>query len=186
AVATDNAVLSPRLRILRPSGTQVGFIAYVPVYRDADHLGWLTAVFHAEEFMSGLLGDADNPLVFEIHDGATTDAATLLYSTAGVTPDGEPLPLPPAGRADHDAVQTLQMPGRQWTAHLRSGPGFATLTERIVPWLVAFGGLMATLLLYVIARASARWQAQAALLTEQAGVLREARAAADAANEAKG
>jgi signal transduction histidine kinase/DNA-binding response OmpR family regulator len=185
AVATDAAVLSPRLRILRPSGTQVGFIAYVPVYRDGRHLGWLTAVFHAEEFMSGLLGDADKPLAFEIYDGATNDAATRLYSTTGLTPDGDPLPLPPARRADHDAVRTLQMPGREWTAHLRSGPGFATLTEQIVPWLVAFGGLMATLLLYVIGRSSARWQSQARLLAEQADGLREARAVADSANVAK-
>jgi signal transduction histidine kinase/DNA-binding response OmpR family regulator len=186
AVATDDAVLSPRLRILRPSGTQVGFIAYMPVYRDTRHLGWLTAVFHAEEFMHGLLGDADAPLVFEIYDGAASDAATLLYSTAGVTPDGDPLPLPPAHGADYDVVRTLQMPGRAWTAHLRSGPGFATLTEQVVPWLVAFGGLMASLLLYVITRAGAQWQAQARLLEQQAATLREARAAADAANEAKG
>ncbi len=185
AVATDDAVLSPRLRILRPGGTQVGFIAYMPVYREARHLGWVNATFHAEEFMSGLLGDADGPLVFEIYDGATTDAATLLYSTAGLTPEGEPLPLPSAQRADYGAVLALQMPGREWTAHLRSGPGFATLTERIVPWLVVFGGLMTTLLLYVTARAGARWQSQARLLAEQAEGLREARAAADSANLAK-
>lgn len=185
AVATDHAVLSPRLRILRPSGTQVGFIAYVPVYRDARHLGWLTAVFHAEQFMRGLLGDADDPLVFEIHDGPTAEADTLLYSTAGVTADGEPLPLPAARRADYEAVQILRMPGRAWTAHLRSRPGFATVTERIVPWLVAFGGLMAALLLYVIGRAGTRWQSQARLLAEQAEALREARAAADSANLAK-
>ncbi|MEW6167136.1 MAG: response regulator [Pseudomonadota bacterium] len=185
AVATNNAVLSPRLRILRPSGTQVGFIAYAPVYRDGRHLGWLTAVFHAEAFMSGLLGDAESPLVFEIHDGATTDPATLLYSTAGVSPDGEPLPLPATRRADYDAVRVLQMPGREWTAHLRSRPGFAPPTEQIVPWLIVFGGLMATLLLYVIARSGTRWQAQARLLSEQAEGLREARAAADSANLAK-
>ena len=186
AVATDNAVLSPRLRVLRQGGTQVGFIAYMPVYRDARQLGWLTAVFHAETFMSGLLGDADHPLAFEIYDGASTDASDLLYSTAGVTPDGEPLPLLPAHRAAFDVVQALQMPGREWTAHLRSGPGFATLTEQAVPWLVAFGGVMATLLLYVLARSGARWQTQARLLDEQAATLHEARASAEAANEAKG
>ncbi len=185
AVATDSAVLSPRLRILRPSGTQVGFIAYVPVYRDAHQLGWLTAVFHAEEFMRGLLGESDNPLTFEVYDSTGTDPATLLYSTAGLSADGEPVPLPSTGHANHDTVRTLQMPGREWTAHLRSGPGFETLTEQLVPWLVAFGGLMATLLLYVIARASARWQSQARLLAEQADGLREARAVADSANLAK-
>jgi signal transduction histidine kinase/DNA-binding response OmpR family regulator len=185
AVATDDAVLSPRLRILRPGGTQVGFIAYMPVYREARHLGWINATFHAQEFMSGLFSDADGLLVFEIYDGATTDAAKLLYSSAGLSPDGEPMPLPPAGHADYDTVQTLRMPGREWTARLRSGPGFATPTEQIVPWLVAFGGLMAALLLYVIARSSARWQSQARLLAEQAGGLREARAAAESANQAK-
>lgn len=185
AVAADDAVLSPYLRILRSNGTQVGFIACLPVYRKGRHLGWVTGTFHAQAFMQGLFGDAEVPLAFDIHDGATIDPDTLLYSTVGVTADGAPLPLPAATQAGLEVLKTLQMPGRQWTAHFRTEPGFATLTERSVPWLVVFVGLMATLLIYVIARASAQWQAQAGQLAEQGDALREAQAAAESANRAK-
>ncbi|MGQ0529550.1 MAG: CHASE domain-containing protein, partial [Panacagrimonas sp.] len=178
ALASDNAVLSSRLRILRPSGTQVGFIAFMPIYRDGLHLGWVNATFHAEGFMRGLLGDADDALDFELYDGASTDTASLMYSTAGLKPDGEPEPLSRVQHAGHSAMQTLQMPGREWTLHLRSRPGFATLTERVVPWLVIFGGVLASLLLYVSARSGARWR-------EQAAVLDRANAAVESANQAK-
>jgi len=185
AVATDDAALSPRLRLLRLNGTQVGFIAYMPVFREGRHLGWVTATFHAEAFIQGLLGEDGSVLAFEIHDGPKADANALLYSTAGVTPDGAPLPLPASTQAGLETTETLQMPGRAWTAHFRTGPGFTTLTEQMMPWLVAFGGLMASLLLYVIARAGAQWQAQAGLLALQATGLQQARATADSANLAK-
>ena len=185
ALARNDAVLSPRLRLLRKSGTQVGFIAFMAAYRDQRHIGWVNANFHAEPFMQGLLPEGSGGLDFEIYDGDRIEAEALLYSTAGVSADGEPLPLATSAPADWEATVRLPMPGRSWTAHFRSKPGFVTPIERAVPWLVAFGGLMATLLLYVIARASAQWQAQAGQLAAQAEGLREARAAADAANLAK-
>src|SRR3546814_1840865 len=56
------------------------------------------------------------------------------------------------------------MPDRLWTARFRSKPGFATFTERLMPWLVGFAGLMSSLFLYLIARGAARWRQQAVLL----------------------
>ena len=185
ALANNDAVLSPRVRLLRTGGTQVGFIAFMAAHRDQRHVGWVNANFHAEVFMQGLLPEYRGGLDFEIYDADLRDPEALLYSTAGVTPDGAPLQLAISVPAVWESTATLPMPGRNWTAHFRAGVGFASLTERSMPWLVVLGGVLATLLLYVIARASAQWQAQAGQLAEQAGVLREARAAADAANLAK-
>src|SRR3546814_1848312 len=56
------------------------------------------------------------------------------------------------------------MPDRLWTARFRSKPGFATFTERLMPWFVGFAGLMSSLFLYLIARGAARWRQQAVLL----------------------
>ena len=185
AAVRDDAVISPRLRILGKSGSQVGFIAYMAAHRDQRHIGWVDANFHAEAFMRGLLPADRGRLDFEIHDGDTRAPDALLYSTAGVTADGAPVPLAIGTPAEWESVVLLAMPGRNWTAHFRSKPGFVAPFERVVPWLVAFGGTMAAMLLFFIARASAQWQAQAGRLAEQARVLREARAAADAANLAK-
>lgn len=186
AVLRDDAVLSPRLQLLHSVGTRVGFIAYLPVYREGVQLGWITAVFHADAFMQGLFGNARSVLSFEIFDGAERDLDGLIYSTAGLSDDGAPQALPEIRHSAFSTQRLLSMPGREWTAYFRAEPGFVTLTERTVPWLVAFSGLMASLLLYVIARSGARWQQQARQLAEQGEVLREARAAADSANLAKG
>ncbi|PPE72573.1 hypothetical protein C3942_17495 [Solimonas fluminis] len=178
AAATGDAVLAPRVRILSQTGTRVGFIAYVPIFKDRQHFGWISATFHAQAFMQGLLGGDSSSLAFEVFDGDTTDTGALLYSSDGVTPEGDPLPLPPDAEAQFETSRTLQMPGRQWTVHFRSRPGFATLSEQATPWLVALGGLMASLLLYLFARGGARWRAQAA-------ALEQAQAAVEAATQAK-
>lgn len=178
AVATGDAVLAPRVRILSQTGTRVGFIAYVPIFKQGRHFGWISATFHAQAFMQGLLGSDNTALSFEVFDGTTADSGAMLYSSAGVTADGAPLPLPPDAEAQFETSRTLQMPGRQWTVHFRSKPGFATLSEQATPWLVALGGLMVSLLLYVFARGGARWRAQAA-------ALEQAQAAVEAATQAK-
>src|SRR3546814_21007331 len=92
------------------------------------------------------------------------DPHSLLYATAGLTAD-EASGFPwTAGRGGFEVVRTLQMPDRLWTARFRSKPGFATFTERLMPWLVGFAGLMSSLFLYLIARGAARWHPQAVLL----------------------
>jgi signal transduction histidine kinase/DNA-binding response OmpR family regulator/sensor domain CHASE-containing protein len=178
AAATGDAVIAPRVRLLSTADTQVGFIAYVPIFKEGRQFGWISATFHAQAFMKGLLGSDNTALSFELFDGNTTDHGAMLYSSAGVTPEGNPLPLPPDAQAKFETLRVVQMPGRQWTAHFRSKPGFATLSEQLIPWLVALGGLMASLLLYVFARGGARWRAQAA-------ALEQAHAAVEAATQAK-
>jgi signal transduction histidine kinase/DNA-binding response OmpR family regulator len=178
AVATGDAVLAPRLRLLMAKDTQVGFIAYVPIFREGSHFGWVSATFVAQAFMQGLLGSDDSSLSFEVFDGIGTDPAAMLYSSAGVLPNGDPMPLPASSDAALEKLNRLQMPGREWTVHFRTRPGFATLSEQLMPWLVAFVGLLTSLLLYVFARSSARWQAQAAALAR-------AQAAVEAATQAK-
>src|SRR3546814_7646099 len=124
----------------------------MPVYRKGKQVAWVNANFHAQAFMEGLLGKGDGALSFEVFDGADNDPHSLLYATAGLTAD-EASGFPwTAGRGGFEVVRTLQMPDRLWTARFRSKPGFATFTERLMPWLVGFAGLMSSLFLYLIAR----------------------------------
>jgi len=185
ADATGDAVLSPRLRLLRTSGTQVGFIAYLAVRRGDRLLGWLTAVFYAHDFMHGLLGDGGEGLDFEVYDGPAADAGALLYSSAGIGADGSPRLLPAVQGAPLTRTSRLQLPGREWTLRYRVPPSFVSATDRLAPWLVALGGVLATLLFYAIARASAQWRRQAAVLSAQAEALLQAREVAESATRAK-
>lgn len=177
SIATRDAVLTPRLRMPQVGGSQVGFIAYLPVMRGDEPSGWLTAAFFADGFMDGLLGESPLALEFEIYDGAAGDAAARLYSTAGVDAEGGPKALRAAADAPFTHISQIDLPGRQWTVRYAAAPGLVPFTDRLAPWLVAVGGLLATLLFYAIARAGTQWRAQAALLARQAEGLRQAEAA---------
>lgn len=177
SVATGEVALTPRVRMPQVGGSQVGFIAYLAVLRDGEPRGWLTAAFFADGFMGGLLGETPPAIAFEIHDSATAATGTLLYSTAGVDAEGGPRPLPASTPATLRHLSQLDLPGRQWTVRYATEPGFVPFTDRLAPWLVAVGGLLATLLFYAVARAGAQWRAQAARLAQQAAELREADAA---------
>lgn len=162
AVEQGDAVLSARLSLLQRGGTQVGFIAYLPLYRGERWLGWLTAVFYAEDFMRGLLG-ADGPaLDFEVFDGEAGRPDALLYSTAGVE-GGLPVALP-AAEARFQLTRAIPVPGREWTLRYRARPDFVSWLEHLVPALFAFAGFLAALLVYATDRARGAWRLQAEVL----------------------
>lgn len=162
AVERRDAVLSARLSLLQRGGTQVGFIAYLPLHRGEHWLGWLTAVFYAEEFMRGLLPADGRSLDFEIFDGDAARPEALLYSTAGV--DGGLPVLLAVSDARFDLTRAITVSGRQWTLHYRARADFVPWLERLVPALVAFAGLLAALLVYATDRARSAWRAQAEVL----------------------
>ena len=92
AAAEGVAVASPRLRLSGSASDEAGFIVYVPVVRDGELQGWLTAAFLAETFAEGIEVARATDLDVELRDGTGPDAA-LLHSTAGVGSDGGPVAL---------------------------------------------------------------------------------------------
>ena len=165
AVERHDAVLSPRLQLIRLETTEVGFIAYLPANHNGKLVGWVTATFYPKDFMRGLFGDRGSKLGFRVYDGVSTQIQSLLYSTDGIDAGGDPIAF--HGHAfSHTRISTLKMPGRVWTAEYYAGPEFIPFAERALPWLVASGGLLATLLFMVAARAGAQWRAQAEILRE--------------------
>ena len=164
AVELGDAVLSPTISLLRGSGTEVGFIAYLPVVSAGEWRGWLSAVFYAEAFMDGLLGEDRDRLDLELHDGVSGPAG-LLWSTAGVGTDGAPMPLVPSG--DRLSVtRRVAVPGGSWEVTYRAGPELVSDVTRLAPWLVALVGVLAVLLLYASDRARRGWAHQVMLLSE--------------------
>lgn len=166
AVTRNDAVLASKLQVLSRNGTQVGFIASMPAFRNGRQVAWVSANFHAQAFMEGLFGNGDRTLSFEIFDGASIDPDALLYSTAKLNGDGTPQPLRTAAHVRFQTVRTLQMPGREWTGLFRNRADFVTFTEKLMPWLVGFSGLVSSLFLYMVARGAMRWRRQATVLAE--------------------
>jgi signal transduction histidine kinase len=187
ARASGRAAASPRLKLSGGQANQSGFIVYVPLVRDGRFLGWLTAAFETERFMTGLLGrtlGGDVRLALSDGSGRPADAG-LLWSTQGTARDLSPLPLPEGGDGALTRTSALQVPGQTWTARYASAPGFTSPWATWAPLLVLAGGGVLTVLLVLLSRASSRWRDSADLLAAQAGVLREARDAAQAADRAK-
>lgn len=170
AAASGDAVLSPRLNLAGQGDRKAGFIAYLAVHRDGALQGWLTAAFLANDFMRGLLGeaDADRALDFEVYDGDTARPEALFYSTAGIAADGTPLPLPTVSDRRLERSARLALPGRDWTLRYRTAPGFVPLSDRLAPWLALLGGALAALLYSSTARARDRLREAYDRVAEQA------------------
>ena len=170
AAATGEAVLSPRLNLAGQGDLKAGFIAYLAVHREGAVQGWLTAAFLANDFMRGLLGeaDADRVLDFEVYDGDAPRPEALLYSTAGIATDGVPRPLPVGGGAHLEHSARLELPGRDWTLRTRTRPGFVPVSDRFAPWLALLGGALAALLYSSTARARDRLREAFDRVAEQA------------------
>ena len=163
ALARGDAVLSPPVSLLRGTGTEVGFIAYLPMADEDGRGGWLSAVFYAESFMAGLLGADADRVDLAIHDPGDEDR--LLFSSAGLAEDGTPVDLPDTG-GSLVATRTLDVPGRTWTVTYQAGPELVSAVARISPWLVALTGLLAVGLVRVSDRARLSWRRQVTVLRE--------------------
>lgn len=164
AVATNTAVLSPKLRLATQTDARAGFIAYLPVYKDGRLEGWLTAAFRAPDMIAGLRGDMPHAIEFQIEDGD----GNLLFSTAGVDATGAPRPLPASAGLVRDS--SPRMPGRTWDVHYVTTADFVTATERFSPWVVAAGGLLVTGLVLALGTTGAGWRSLAAELDAERGV----------------
>ncbi|MES2684987.1 MAG: diguanylate cyclase [Pseudomonadota bacterium] len=170
AAASGDAVLSPRIRLMQRTNpvagsmSEAGFIAFLAIERGGELIGWLTAACKAEQFMQGLLGQGRPALDFELFDGVATEPQSLLYSTAGIDAQRGPVPLGVDVASSLNHRSRISMASREWTVRYRAPASFFLLSEQIAPWLVAVGGVLATLLFFAVARAGAEWRAQAEAL----------------------
>lgn len=183
SLASGDVVLSPRLQLSGLTDRQAGFIAYLAVKRGDRHIGWLTAAFLARDFMAGLPGLTGGPLQFEVYDATDARPEGLLYSTRGLAPDGDALPLQLGKPAD--ASRLIELSGRQWRVKFWRSDDFSPVIEGAAPWGVAIAGLLAIALFFSVSRVAEQYRVHADSLERQAQILDEARATAEAATRAK-
>ncbi len=165
AASTDDAILTPRLRLAGQSDARAGFIAYTPVRAHGRLLGWLTAAFRAPDLISGLQDGLTSTVAIEISDGD----GGLLYSSAPLNSDGSARSL--RATSGLERYNSPQMPGRNWDVRYVAADGFATTTEQVTPWVVAGGGSLVTALVLVVGLTGAGWRSRAAELARQRAAL---------------
>lgn len=160
ARARDEGVpaMSGMVTLVQEDGKDVqkGFLLYLPVYRkgagvdtvearQAALLGWVYSPFRVKDLMNGILGQSADDIDFTIYDGEKIDPEQKMYATGDVAPR-----VRDAAEAPTEFKRAVQLSsaGRTWTI-VYDGHGFVTGADSRFSDLVALGGLLIDLLLFL-------------------------------------
>lgn len=148
---------------------QPGFLMYQPVYRN----GALPDTL--EERRQGLIGFVVAPfrvatVVEQLFDAGTTDIALRIYDVAASA--GDPLfhsthPGFDFDKAGHQRMLPVTIGGKTWNMHYASLPEFDAANDLAQPTRLLAGGLLVSLLLFVIVWALTSTRARAIDMARQ-------------------
>jgi signal transduction histidine kinase len=152
------------------SAKQVGFLIYVPVYREgrtpetvegrrASLQGFVYSPFRAADLFDGIFGSEREPRVaFRVYDGPTVRAEQLLYDSH-------------TGRSASPAFSiatTLKTAAHTWTLVFTSLPSFEASSERPMAFGILAAGTLVSLVLFAVTRS----EVQARSAAERSEALR--------------
>jgi diguanylate cyclase (GGDEF)-like protein/PAS domain S-box-containing protein len=134
---------------------QSGFLMFVPVYkkgvslatveeRRANLTGWVYASFRMADLMSDIIGDIAAEVDIEIHDGRVIANDTMMYDPDISGAGGNP-------KAVFRDTAVLEVAGHEWTVVVVSLYGFEILADSTKPRIVAYIGVLMSLLLAMLA-----------------------------------
>ncbi|MBI3041573.1 MAG: CHASE domain-containing protein [Betaproteobacteria bacterium] len=201
---TGNTAVSARVKLVQETekDVQQGFLMYLPVYRNGAatndeqvrrnaFLGYVYAPFRMNDLMVGVLGLEKLPNIrFEIFDGETASAEHLMYDS---------LMQSAASKPAYTATEAFEFSGRRWTLRYSTLPAFDATIDVQKPRLVLLSGLLISALVAAVvwalslnrrraralADANRGLEAEIEERTRLAAELRDAKNAAEAANQAK-
>lgn len=150
---------------------QLGFLMYLPVYRNNAKvdgvearretlIGYVYSPFRINDLMHGILGSGEINVHFQIHDGARPSPENLLYDSKEMTP----------GDSDFETVFSrtvaVSFGGRAWSIQFDADRGFLSSAEESQPLLIASGGLLIDLLVFLVIGSLAKRHRRAEDLAE--------------------
>ncbi|MCX5814474.1 MAG: PAS domain S-box protein [Proteobacteria bacterium] len=154
---------------------QAGTLMYFPVYRKgmpietveerrAAIYGWVYSPYRMNDLMQGILGghkpEKDKQLYLQVFDGVQPSPQSLLYES--LTTGDKKL------RAEERFTRQIPVDfnGQSWTLRFtQTGGGFSTAAY-INVWLIMIGGMLITLLLFVLIRTLLNTGAKAQRIAE--------------------
>lgn len=174
---TGESALTPRIKWdidgERPANEKPPTVLLLtPVYRKgtpdtvsarrASIDGWAFAAIVLKDFMDAL--DDRNPQTeFEIFDGMRRNAPSLLYDADDVLQSLEA----ETGSLWTKSLIPLPMGQRTWSLHFRTRPAFDAATDYTEPYLLTFGGICISFLLFGITRSLASTRQRALVLAHE-------------------
>ncbi len=151
---TGDATLSGKVTLKQEMSEdiQAGFLMYLPLYRKslpvdsvmqrrAALLGYVYSPFRVDDLMHGILGGEAAELNLQIFDGDRIDAEALMYDERAPVAAGMTEATP-----RFDSIRSLEFQGRTWTLNISSTPLFEALIDTSKPRIVAFSGVVISLL----------------------------------------
>jgi diguanylate cyclase (GGDEF)-like protein/PAS domain S-box-containing protein len=162
-----------------------GFAIRLPVYRKGMPLatvaqrreaftGVVTAAFIVIDLMSGILSEPFLQTIhMRIHDAGFADRPQALQPAAeNLMFDSDRLLQAPSAReaategelAGLSSMAGLEVGGRRWNVYFSARQGFASFSDRWLPWGVMLGGAIISLLLFGLIRSLASVGGRAAAL----------------------
>lgn len=173
---------SVELLVERDGSERSGFVIYQPVYRHAEPvdsvehrrsalLGYVFAPLQLYELLHGVSDDIPQ-IGFDLHDDSGTAEGNASFHEPDTTTTVGDAPSQPFL---FDTMLHLDVEGRLWSLHVYTLPGFVPRAYALAPHLLALGGLIPSLLLFLFFRSLATREVAAMdLATRMTSELREA------------
>lgn len=168
---TGQVALSGRVTLVQnPDGDDLpGCLLYVPIYtrgmpletvadRRAALRGYVYAPFRVGDLMHAIFPNPVNEIDFDLYDGAEASPSGLMYDSC-VTAGAPRQPM-------FTARRTLNLYGHQWTLDFETMPALEAAVDRYTPWLILAGGVLISLLLFLLHRSLTGSADRAQLLAE--------------------
>jgi PAS domain S-box-containing protein len=168
--ARDSGLPTASARVLLPNANkEAGFLIYVPIYendrtptdvseRRAALSGFVYSQFRASDFLKSVLAiKRTSDIDLQLYDGPQPSSENLLADTASESVG--------AGRVASPRFSTTniaEVAGRTWSIGFASRPEFGSAANRATLYYTALGGLLMTVVLFVLTylQVSARSEAE--------------------------
>ena len=165
SISENKAATSGIITLMQETDEDVqkGFLTYLPVFDKANPMnyakepfkGWVYAAFRAGDLMKGILGETKGYEI-ELYDDGLKTKDNLLYSS-----DGELKLLDNTRKEEYVKEIPMSIQGRDWLLYVRSNEQFIQVKDTLIPKMIAVGGLIIDILLFLVILSISRTQKKA-------------------------
>ena len=179
---TATPALSGKVHLVQETDedVQAGYLLYVPVFAGGVHpsgvearrtalRGYVYGVLRVRDMMRDIFENAPRQVAFELYDGTTIAPEALLFDSHKLDGGSDK-----EHQAQFSSHTSLELYGHTWSLVFHSTPQFNAEKESRLSWLALAGGLIVSILVFLLLRSQQNIRVKAEALAENLTVdLRE-------------
>lgn len=150
------------------SAAQIGFLMFVPVYRNGASIGsveerraaiegYMVGVFTVADFFSAVFGTSLDQVRFDLYDGDSVSPDSLIYSIRSSDQRSNPM---------FRSQATLDLHGHQWTLAFETTAAFEAAVDTTTAPGILLVGVIVSILAFLVLRMQERIIGQARALAD--------------------